>query len=314
MPELPEVETVRSILYGKLVGKAVDRVEIITPRQIYYPDPNTFKAEVEGARFTDVQRRGKYLLLKLGPLTLICHLRMSGHFYVCEPDRPRDKHTHVVFHLSDGNQLRYEDQRKFGGFHLLGKAGEGMPPGLAALGPEPLSEDFTPDVLSRVMAGRRAPVKAILLDQSKVAGLGNIYADEVLFCAQVHPERPGESITPAEVRALHGCIRDILAKAIEKRGTTFSLYLDGEGQPGDMYDELQVFDRAGDPCPRCGTLIMKLAVAGRGSHVCPACQLAPAGARLQPRRATTGRRGDSPLVAAEPARPYQTRKRKTKGD
>lgn len=314
MPELPEVETVRSILHGKVVGKAVRRVEIITPRQIYHPDPDTFRAEVEGATISDIQRRGKYLLVKLGPLTLVCHLRMSGHFFVCEPDRPRDKHTHVVFHLSDGMELRYEDQRKFGGFHLLGRHGEGLPPGLAGMGPEPLSDEFTPEVLARGFAGRRAPVKALLLDQSLVAGLGNIYVDEVLFCAQVHPERTGESITPDEVTALHGCIRKILALAISKRGTTFSLYLDGEGKQGDMYDELQVFDRAGEPCPRCGTPIVKLAVAQRGSHVCPACQIPPSGAKLRSRRGTPGRRGWAVTVAAEPPKPYRSRKPKSKGD
>ncbi|HYG58192.1 MAG TPA: bifunctional DNA-formamidopyrimidine glycosylase/DNA-(apurinic or apyrimidinic site) lyase [Symbiobacteriaceae bacterium] len=312
MPELPEVETVRRTLYDKLVGRRIEAVELLTPRQVYHPDPDTFRAELAGAAFTDLQRRGKYLLLKLGPaVTLVCHLRMSGHLYVCAPDRPRDKHTHVVFHLSDGMELRYEDQRKFGGFHLLGPGGEGTPPGLAALGPEPLSDAFTPEVLRQALAGRRTPVKAALLNQSLVAGLGNIYVDEALFCAEVHPERAAESLEQGEVDRLYQCIRSVLARAVEKRGTTFSLYFDGTGQEGDMYDELLVFDRAGEPCPRCGTPIVKLAVAQRGTHVCPRCQQAPEGAKLEPRRARPGRRGDSVMVAAEPPKPY---KRKTKGD
>ncbi|HYF94742.1 MAG TPA: bifunctional DNA-formamidopyrimidine glycosylase/DNA-(apurinic or apyrimidinic site) lyase [Symbiobacteriaceae bacterium] len=305
MPELPEVETVRRTLYDKLVGRSIERVEIITPRQIYHPDPDMFRAELEGAAFSDLKRRGKYLLLQLGPLQLVCHLRMSGHLFVCDPGRPRDKHTHVVFHLSDGMELRYEDQRKFGGFHLLTPDGAGGPPGLAALGPEPLSDEFTPEFLGAALAGRRAPIKAVLLDQSRLAGLGNIYVDEALFCAQVHPERIAESLTPAEVDRVHGCIRSVLELAVAKRGTTFSLYLDGEGKSGDMYDELQVFDRAGEPCPRCGRAIVKLAVAQRGTHVCPGCQPAPEGARLLPRRATPGRRGDSVTVAAEPPKPYK---------
>jgi formamidopyrimidine-DNA glycosylase len=315
MPELPEVETVRRTLYDKVVGQAIERIEILTPRQIYHPDPDTFRAELEGARFTDIERRGKWLLFRLGPLTLVAHLRMSGHLYVCDPGRPRDKHTHVVFSLSSGLELRYEDQRKFGGFHLLGPGGEGMPPGLAALGPEPLSDAFTVPVLAAALEGRRSPVKAALLNQSLVAGLGNIYVDEALFCARVHPERQAASLTPGEVERLHGCIRSVLEQAVAKRGTTFSLYFDGTGAEGDMYDELQVFDRAGQPCPRCGTPIVKLAVAQRGTHVCPSCQEAPAGAKLAPRRATPGRRGESVAVAAEPPKPYKrTTKRKAKGD
>ncbi|HLN61189.1 MAG TPA: bifunctional DNA-formamidopyrimidine glycosylase/DNA-(apurinic or apyrimidinic site) lyase [Symbiobacteriaceae bacterium] len=315
MPELPEVETVRRTLYDKLVGQSIERVEIKTPRQVYHPDPDTFKAELEGARFSDIDRRGKYLLFRLGPLTLVAHLRMSGHLYVCEPDRVVDKHTHVIFYLENGTQLRYDDQRKFGGFHLLGPKGEGMPPGLAAMGPEPLSDEFTPEVLAKALAGRRSPVKAALLNQSLVAGLGNIYVDESLFCAGVHPERLAETLSADEVQRLHGCIVSVLTRAVAKRGTTFSLYFDGEGQQGDMYDELQVFDRAGEPCPRCGTPIVKLAVAQRGTHVCPQCQPAPEGARLAPRRARPGRRGESVTVAAEPPKPYNAKdKRKSKGD
>ena len=312
MPELPEVETVRRTLYDKLVGRTVQRVEVITPRQIYHPDVDTFRAEMEGSRFTELDRRGKYLLLRLGPATLVCHLRMSGHLYVCAPDRQRDKHTHVVFHLDDGMELRYEDQRKFGGFHLLGPHGEGTPPGLATLGPEPLSDEFTPEVLAGILQGRNTPVKAALLNQSNVAGLGNIYVDEALFCAGLHPERPAGSLEAGETERLHGCIRTVLERAVAKRGTTFSLYFDGEAQEGDMYDELQVFDRTGEPCPTCGSPIIKLAVAQRGTHVCPTCQPAPLGARLLPRRGRPGRTGPSVSVAAEPRRPYT--RRKEKGD
>lgn len=305
MPELPEVETVRRTLYDRLVGRTIEQVEILTPRQIYYPDTFTFKAELEGAAFTDLLRRGKWLILQLGPLNLVCHLRMSGHLFVCDPDRERDKHTHVIFHLSDGRELRYEDQRKFGGFHLLGPKCEGLPPGLRDIGVEPLSDEFTPVVLGEALCNRRAPIKAVLLDQSVIAGLGNIYVDESLFCAQIHPERPAESLRAEEMDRLYHCIRSVLERAVAKRGTTFSLYFDGEGQAGDMYDELHVYDQTGAPCPRCGTPIVKLAVAQRGTHVCPTCQRAPEGARLQTRRPTPGRRGDSPAVAAEPPKRYK---------
>lgn len=305
MPELPEVETVRRTLCPRVVGRRIRRVEILTPRQIYHPDPATFAADLEGAVFDDIERRGKYLLFRLGPRILVAHLRMSGHLYVCGPEAPRPRHLHVVFHLDDGGELRYADQRKFGGFHLLGPGGEGMPPGLANLGPEPLSPEFTPQVLAERLAGRHTSIKAALLNQALVAGLGNIYADEALFCARIHPARDAGSLTPAEVERLHGCIRRVLLRAVERRGTTFSLYRDGEGNEGDMYDELQVFDRAGEPCPVCGTPIRKVAVAQRGTHFCPRCQPVPEGVALSPRRARPGRRGNSVRVAAEPPGTYE---------
>lgn len=315
MPELPEVETVRRTLYDKVVGRRVERVEIITPRQIYHPDPDTFRAEVEGASFTDIERKGKWLIFGLGPLELIAHLRMSGHLYVCDPERPRDKHTHVVFHLDNGTELRYDDQRKFGGFHLLrGAEDPGRPPGLKVIGPEPLSDTFTPEYLGQVLNGRRTPIKAALLNQTLVAGLGNIYVDEALFCARLHPARPAESFGASEVERLHRCIQSVLERAVAKRGTTFSLYFDGEGQAGDMYDELQVFDRAGEPCPACAAPIIKVEIAQRGTHLCPACQLAPEGAAHRAMRGRTGRRGDSVAVAAEPAKPYGKKRAKVKGD
>lgn len=312
MPELPEVETVRRTLYDKLIGREVVRVEIRTPRQIYHPDPETFRAEVEGARFTDIERRGKWLIFRMGPngiMRLVAHLRMSGHLFLCDPELAEGKHLHVVFHLDDGRQLRYEDQRKFGGFHLLGKDGEGMPPGLASSGPEPLGAQFTPAYFHGKLRGKRK-IKAALLDQSLVAGLGNIYVDEALFGARIHPEREAGSLTAAEAERLHAAIQDVLERALAKRGTTFSLYLDGDGAAGDFYDDLLVFDRAGEPCRVCGAQIEKLAVAGRGTHVCHACQPAPAYARLEARRPRQGRRGENVLVAAEPPRPYRRRSRK----
>lgn len=319
LPELPEVETVRRTLYDKVVGRRIEQVEVLTPRQVWYPEIPVFIAELEGTTFTQIERRGKWLIFRLGPLRLVAHLRMSGHLYVCSPERPRDKHTHVIFHLDDGAELRYEDQRKFGGFHLLGPQGEGMPPGLAASGPEPLSDEWTAAHFATRLAEKRAPIKAVMLDQSIVAGFGNIYVDEALFAARIHPERLAGTLTPDEIERLHACGRAVLAKAIDKRGTTFSLYFDGEGEDGDFYDDLMVFDRTGEPCRACGTAIAKLRVAGRGTHVCPRCQPAPDTAKLIPRRARPGRRGTSVMVAAEPPQKLTnskpTNKRKTnRGD
>ena len=162
-------------------------------------------------------------------------------------------------------------------------------PGAGDLGPEPLSPSFTPDVLAAALAGRQTSVKAALLNQALVAGLGNIYVDEALFCARIHPARPAGTLTEEEVARLHGCIRRVLARAVEKRGTTFSLYRDGEGNEGDMYDELQVFDRAGEPCPACGTTIQKVAVAPAGPTSAPAASLRPRASRS--RRCAPGRAG-----------------------
>lgn len=273
MPELPEVETIRRTLAPRLAGRAVVAVELLKPAQIRHPDPQTFRREMEGRRFAGPGRRGKYLLLHLeGGGTLCCHLRMSGRLYMAEAAHPRPRHTHVVFRLDDGHELRYEDQRTFGGFHLIGPDGTGAPPGLLTLGPEPFDPEWTPAYLAGRLAGRRAPVKGVLLDQTAVAGLGNIYADELLFRAGVRPDRPAGDLSPAEIERLHAGARAVLEAAIARRGTTFSLYFDGEGTPGDFYSELRVFDRAGEPCYTCGTAIRKIRVAGRGTHYCPRCQ------------------------------------------
>lgn len=273
MPELPEVETIRRTLAPWLTGRRVEGVEIRKPTQIRHPDPETFRAELTGRRFAAPGRRGKYLLLHLeGGGTLCCHLRMSGRLQVADPATARAPHTHVVFHLEGGRELRYQDPRTFGGFHLVYPDGRGAPAGLQSLGPEPFDPGWTPGYLAAQVQGRRAPVKAVLLDQRVVAGLGNIYADEVLFRARIRPDRPAGELRAEEIAAVHAGAREVLGAALARRGTTFSLYRDGEGVPGDFYAELRVFDRAGLPCYTCGAAIVKTRVAGRGTHVCPGCQ------------------------------------------
>lgn len=273
MPELPEVETVRRTLVERVVGRTIERVEVLKPSQVRHPDPETFAAELTGARFTDVERRGKYLIFHLGPVRLVAHLRMTGKLLFMPAHLPYDKHTHVVFHLDGGWQLRYVDMRTFGGFHLLFPEGEGTPRGLAELGPEPLGDRFTAAYLAEALASRRsARIKAVLLDQTVVAGLGNIYVDEALHRAGVHPERPAASLGRAEVEKLHGAIRAILGQAIEERGTSFRDYVDGVGERGGYVAFLQVYGREKAPCLTCGTPIVRRRVAGRSSHICPHCQ------------------------------------------
>lgn len=284
MPEMPEVETVRRTLAPHLTGRRVRRVELLRPSQIRHPDPDTFVAALEGRRFAAPGRRGKYLLLHLdGGGMLVSHLRMSGRLFVVDPRVPRERHTHVVFHLDDGAELRYQDMRTFGGFHLVDADGRGLPPGLKGLGPEVLDAGWSADYLSACLGGgvdgdahprrpRRTAIKALLLDQTIVAGLGNIYVDETLFRAGVHPARPAGAVTPAEAAGIVAASRDVVSEAVAANGTTFSLYFDGEGRRGDYYSQLRVFGRRGEPCFCCGTPIVKARVAGRGTHFCPACQ------------------------------------------
>lgn len=273
MPELPEVETVRRSLLPHLPGRQIHEVILHKSGQIRYPSPERFLQQIGGATIEAIDRRGKYLLLPLsGGLQLIAHLRMSGRLIVVEPQEPLAPHTHVIFRLSSGKELRYQDQRTFGGFHLIGPDKVGMPAGLLTLGPEPFDPAFTPAYLRQKLQERRTTIKAALLDQHLVAGLGNIYVDEALFASGIHPERRSGSVTEAEADRLHASIQSVLQKAIANRGTTFSLYFDGENRRGEHYEELQVFDRAGQPCGTCGTEIIKRRVAGRGTHYCPRCQ------------------------------------------
>lgn len=278
MPELPEVETVRLSLLPHLSGRVISRVEVGRPGQIRHPEPERFTADLVGVAVVDIRRRGKYLLIDLAPpATLIGHLRMSGQLvYVAAPATvPRPPHTHVVFHLDNGAELRYTDTRAFGGFHLVGPDGRGTPTGLVSLGPEPLSGDFTPACLKEALRGRRTPIKAALLDQSLIAGLGNIYVDEALWQARIHPRRPAASLSPAEVVRLYGAIRQVLTRAVALRGTSFSQYIDGQGRRGGFVEHLQVFRRTGLPCPACGRAIERIKLAGRSTHLCSGCQPDP---------------------------------------
>jgi formamidopyrimidine-DNA glycosylase len=309
VPELPEVETIRRIVSAKARGRRVISVTVHDPKFIQDLSAADFSARLTGKTLTDVARRGKYLVLTFaadaaaGPdaerCRLVAHLMMAGRLIVCPPGEPIVKHTHVVFGLDNGLELRYIDLRHFGRLALMdggeagtgradatgaaraGRAGAGAAPrpaeptlirGLRALGVEPLSDDFTVVALSSLLARRKGRIKAVLLDQRLVAGIGNIYADEVLFMAGIHPRRTGDSLAPAEVKRLHGAIRAVLAQAIEHRGTTILTYVDGEGRRGEFAGLLQVYQKHGAACPRCGTAIVRAEVAGRGTHFCPRCQ------------------------------------------
>jgi formamidopyrimidine-DNA glycosylase len=284
VPELPEVENVRRDLETLVVGRTVERVDVRLARIVRTPDDaREFALRLAGCTVTGVRRRGKYLLFDVPPYCLVSHLRMEGRYGLAAAHDPEAPHTHVVFHFTDGTQLRYRDVRQFGTMDLVPAEGP-YPAGLAELGPEPFDPALDPTTFRARLHHRRAPIKAVLLDQTCVAGLGNIYVDESLFLAGIHPERPASALTRAQCAALLDAIREILTRAIDAGGSSVRSYVNGYGRHGGFQMQLNVYARAGEPCRRCGTPIEKLRVAGRGTHVCPVCQPAPR------RRIRSGRR------------------------
>jgi formamidopyrimidine-DNA glycosylase len=274
MPELPEVETIRQRLEPALVGRRFEHVEIVDPRLTRPEPPEAVASELVGERVRAVDRRGKYLVFAFeSGRHLLVHLRMTGNLlYPAEGGFESDPHRRAVVKLDDGSDVAYRDVRRFGTWALL-EPGE-LDPYLESrgLGREPLERAFTTPALARALAGRRAPVKAALLDQKAAAGIGNIYADEALWRARIHPLRPAGSLARDEVAELRKGIRKALETGIARQGATLRDYRDPSGASGRMQDEFQVYRRAGEPCRRCGTPIDKIRAAGRGTWYCPACQ------------------------------------------
>jgi formamidopyrimidine-DNA glycosylase len=277
MPELPEVETVRARLEPALVGRRFARVEILDPRVVRPFEPEAVAAELTGERVIAVERRGKYLVVRFeSGRVLLVHLRMTGSFrHGPGGSTADDPYRRAVVTLDDGSDVAYRDVRRFGTWLLLEP--DELDPYLAArLGEEPFAAGFTARALGRRVAGRRAPVKAALLDQRSLAGMGNIYADEALWRARIHPLRPAGELDTDELRRLHRAIRASLAAGIARQGATLRDYATPDGQTGSMQHEFKVYGRTGEPCDRCGTPIEKIRAGGRGTWYCPACQVAPA--------------------------------------
>ncbi|KAF1304700.1 MULTISPECIES: DNA-formamidopyrimidine glycosylase [Enterococcus] len=272
MPELPEVETVRKGLVHLVKGKRIDNVDVRWTKIIEAPEVPTFQELVKGQTIEDIQRRGKYLIFKLTDFDLISHLRMEGKYEFFESNPIVDKHTHVIFHFSDGTQLHYHDVRKFGRMALVGKNQSETYKGILRLGPEPLPETFTLAGFTEQLKKSHKAIKPLLLDQRLVTGLGNIYVDEALWQAKIHPEQPANTLTDKEVKKLRQAIIEVLSKAVAAGGTTIRTYLNALGEAGKFQLSLNVYGQTGKPCPRCGTPIVKLKVAQRGTHICPTCQ------------------------------------------
>ncbi|RIV22107.1 bifunctional DNA-formamidopyrimidine glycosylase/DNA-(apurinic or apyrimidinic site) lyase [Alicyclobacillaceae bacterium I2511] len=272
MPELPEVESVRRNLETQIVGRTVVRVEVRLPRIVRTPpNPEVFAAMLSGVTVTGVGRRGKYLLIYTDALTLVSHLRMEGQYRLTKAGEEESSHTHVVFYFNDKTELRYRDVRQFGTMDLV-YGGMPWPRGLLELGPEPFDSLLEKGGLWHRIHSRRAPLKSVLLDQTTLAGLGNIYVDESLFAAGIHPERPANQVTKVQAQALLSAIREVLTRAIAAGGSSVRTYVDGYGRHGGFQIQLQVYAREGQSCRVCGVPIEKIRVAGRGTHFCPQCQ------------------------------------------
>jgi formamidopyrimidine-DNA glycosylase len=274
VPELPEVETVRARLEAKLVGRRLERVEIHDPRLTRPFDPAGVAAELEGERIAALDRRGKYLIVRFeSGRALLIHLRMTGNLLHGNGDSvsAEDHHRRAVVRLDDGSDVVYRDMRRFGTWLLVEP--HQLEPYLGdRVGTEPLARTFTAKQLKTTLAGRKAPIKAALLDQRRLAGVGNIYADEAVWRARVHPLTPAGALDDAEVRALHRGIRAALQAGIARQGATLSTYRTPDGTPGRMQHDFKVYGRDDEPCDRCGTPIEKIRAAGRGTWFCPNCQ------------------------------------------
>lgn len=267
MPELPEVETIRRELEPHLVGRKFAAVSVHDPKIVSPLAVEQFQSELVGQGIKSLKRRGKYLIFHLSNgKCLLVHLRMSGALLL-NPAQPQN-HVRLVFFLDNGSKLVFVDRRRLGVASIL----DNEKPVDRGLGPEPLEPDFTVEELALRLRGRKAPIKAVLLDQKVVAGIGNMYADEALFEAGIHPLRPAGDLSPQEIRRLFSTIRNTLRSAIENKGASVETYLRPSGEKGAAHFNFKVAHCGGKPCPKCSTPIQRLALRGRGTYFCPVCQ------------------------------------------
>ncbi|UOQ94108.1 DNA-formamidopyrimidine glycosylase [Halobacillus shinanisalinarum] len=273
MPELPEVETVRQTLKQLVLNKQIQDVSIFWGNIIKRPqDPNDFKQWIQSQTIRDIERKGKFLIFQMDDIAMVSHLRMEGKFGVYDSSVEKPKHTHVIFHFTDGTELRYDDVRKFGTMHLfeIGTEWEHKP--LNQLGPDPFDPAFTVDYFYEKLKKTSRNIKAVLLDQGVVGGLGNIYVDEALYRSAIHPERIANQLSLEEARRVRQASIDTIQEAVGQGGTTIRSYLNSQGEMGMFQQKLRVYGKQDTECLDCGSLIVKLKVSGRGTHICPTCQ------------------------------------------
>jgi formamidopyrimidine-DNA glycosylase len=280
MPELPEVETIRRQLAPAVEGRRLDHIEILDPRWCEPAPPEEVAQAVDGRRIERLDRRGKWLIWELADeVYLVMHLRMTGNLLLVPPGDTDRRFKRVQMDLDDGRHVLFADARRFGtgvvllGYDALQEYFQGR------VGVEPLGPDFTAEALRGMASGRKAPVKAFLLSQERVAGVGNIYADEALWRSKIHPLRPVGTLKAQQIESLHDSVIHVLNAGIDANGATIDDYRDASGAEGSFQNSFQVYGREGEPCLRCGTRIKKIRAAGRGTYYCPYCQRAPRPAR-----------------------------------
>jgi formamidopyrimidine-DNA glycosylase len=267
MPELPEVETIKNELAPWVVGQSFTRVTTLDDKLVCGCSAKEIRRELIGRKIESLKRRGKYLIFGLSNgRSLIIHLRMTGSLLL--NPKGADRYARAVFHLSSGHHFVFRDRRRLGKMWLVCDADAVV----GKLGPEPLDESFTPGALGQRLSRHHIPVKAALLDQGIVAGIGNMYADEALFAARIHPLRKADALSAAEVRTLHNCIRRVLQAAIGSKGASVDTYVRPEGELGTAHFDFKVAHRGGEPCPVCSCAIERVLVQNRGTYFCPRCQ------------------------------------------
>lgn len=273
MPELPEVETIRKTLKQFILNKTIDQIEVHWPNIVKQPDDvNEFKHILIGQSFQDITRKGKFLIFHLVDYVLVSHLRMEGKYSVhCQEDEIT-KHTHIIFKFTNGEELRYNDVRKFGTMHVFPKGKHLEVKPLNQLAPDPFEPNFTFTYFETKLQNTRRSIKAVLLDQTVIAGLGNIYVDEALFKARVHPLRKANELTTDEIKLIKQYAIETLQEAIDQGGTTIRSYVASDGEMGMFQQELYVYGQEDEPCKHCSEPIVKIRVSNRGTHVCPSCQ------------------------------------------
>jgi len=269
MPELPEVETIKNELLPHVVGRRITGVTLDWEGIVRQPSAEEFCSCLTGQEISGITRRGKYLIFSLSSgALLVIHLRLTGSLLIGQNSSPPPKYTRAIINLDKGTSLFFRDPRKFGRMRLVKDSNTIT----SKLGPEPLESDFTPQVLAQRLSKRKAPIKAILLDQHFIAGIGNMYADEALFASRIHPLRSGNSLSPDEVERLHQAIQQVLWSAIGNKGASVENYFRPDGTLGTAHFEFKVAHRRGKTCPICGTPIQRLPIRNRGSYFCPKCQ------------------------------------------
>lgn len=274
MPELPEVETIRKTLKNLVLNKEIKDIEVYWGKIIKHPDDvEHFKQIIVGQKIRDVKRKGKFLIFELDTDMLVSHLRMEGKYSVDQTGIERDKHTHVIFDFTDGTSLQYNDVRKFGTMHVFTKEEYLSVKPLNQLGPDPFEANYKLAYLKERLLKTTRHIKSALLDQTIIAGLGNIYVDEVLFKSNIHPKKRANTLSDKEIELIFKYTYDILNEAVKQGGTTIRSYVNGEGEMGLFQQELYVYGQENKSCKICGDVIEKFKLSGRGTHICPTCQI-----------------------------------------